>query len=121
VTGTQPTDVAGSLTYFFDEHHQLQRITFTGLTADPRRLLATVVTPTGLKSQPTTDAAHYIAGEAQKPTSEVNVRHPATMGGDGKTQMEVAVDLSRADALTWRAKAEREPEVKLMPSSYRRW
>src|SRR5262249_24941689 len=50
VTGTQPADVAGSLTYFFDEHHQLQRITFTGLTADPRRLLATVVTPNGLKS-----------------------------------------------------------------------
>ena len=46
-----------SNTYYFDQHHQLQRITFTGLTAEPRRLLAAVVTPNGLKSQPTTQAA----------------------------------------------------------------
>src|SRR5262245_22553484 len=61
VTGTQPDDVAGSLTYYFDEHHQLQRITFSGLTGDARRLLAAVVTPNGLKSQPTTDAAYYVS------------------------------------------------------------
>jgi hypothetical protein len=121
VTGTQPGDVAGSLTYFFDEHHQLQRITFAGLTGDPRRLLATVVTPNGLKSQPTTDAAHYISGDAQKPTSEVTVRHLPVVGTNESAQVEVSVDLNRTDVLTWRAKAEREPEVKLIPSSYRRW
>jgi hypothetical protein len=121
VTGTQPEDVAGSLTYYFDDHHQLQRITFTGLTADPRRLLATVVTPHGLKSQPTTDAAHYIAGDGRKPTSEVTVRHLPVVGADENARVEVSVDLSRDDALTWRGKAEREPEIKLIPSSYRRW
>lgn len=121
VTGTQPGDVAGSLTYFFDEHHQLQRITFAGLTGDPRRLLATVVTPNGLKSQPTTDAAHYISGDAQKPTSEVTVRHLPVVGTNDSAQVEVSVDLARTDVLSWRAKAEREPEVKLIPSSYRRW
>src|SRR5262249_15052442 len=45
VSGTQPDDVAGSLTYYFDPHHQLQRITFDGLTRDPRRILAATVTP----------------------------------------------------------------------------
>src|SRR5204862_1183718 len=79
VSGTRPDDVAGSMTYYFDEYHRLQRITFTGLTQDARRLLAAVVTPNGLKSQPTTHAAHYIAGDPQKPTSEVIVRHMPTL------------------------------------------
>jgi hypothetical protein len=122
VSGTRPDDVAGSLTYYFDEHHQLQRITFTGLTGDPRRLLINVVTPNGLKSQPTTDAAHYIAGDPGQPTSEVIVRHlPVAVPGVQTARAEVSVDLSRADVLTWREKAEREPEVKLLPSGYRRW
>jgi hypothetical protein len=75
VSGTRPDDVAGSLTYYFDEHHELQRITFTGMTGDSRRLLAAVVTPNGLKSQPTTDAAYYVSGDPKKPSSHVSVRH----------------------------------------------
>lgn len=122
VSGTREGDIAGSLTYYFDRHHQLQRITFTGLTADPRRLLATVVTAFGLKSQPTTDAAHYTAGDPRSPTSEVVVRHlPMLEAEPAAARAEVSVDLRRADALTRTGKAAREPEVQLLPRAYRRW
>jgi hypothetical protein len=130
VTGTRPDDVAGSLTYFFDQHHHLQRITFEGLTRDPRRLLAAVVTPYGLKSQPTTDAAHYIAGDPANPTSEVLVQHlPVLVADSEAARAEVSVDLRRAEAKGRRraeAKGGRRtsdpgPDAKLLPSDYRRW
>jgi hypothetical protein len=121
-TGTQPDDVAGSLTYYFDEHHQLQRITLLGQTGDARRLLAAVVAPYGLKSLPTTDAAHYIAGNPKKPTSEVLVRFaPSAPNQAPSARLEVAMDLRRADAVGWEKKWEGASEPSLVPSSFRPW
>lgn len=40
VSGTGETDVAGSLTYYFDAKQQLQRLTFQGSTGDARRLVS---------------------------------------------------------------------------------
>jgi hypothetical protein len=125
VSGTRPDDVAGSLTYYFDQHHQLQRITFEGLTRDPRRLLSAVVTPYGLKSQPTTGAAHYIAGNPDDPTSEVFVDHLPVLTSDPEAaRAEVSVDLRRRDTRTGRLgrqAANDDPEPKILPSTYRRW
>jgi hypothetical protein len=39
VTGTKVTDLAGSLTYYFDARQQAQRITFRGTTGDPSALM----------------------------------------------------------------------------------
>ncbi|MBN1910968.1 MAG: hypothetical protein JW818_14575 [Pirellulales bacterium] len=39
VTGTEKDDLAGSLTYYFDPHQQVQIITFNGTTGDPTKLL----------------------------------------------------------------------------------
>jgi hypothetical protein len=39
VTGTSLTDLAGSLTYYFDARQQLQRITFRGTTGNPSALV----------------------------------------------------------------------------------
>lgn len=122
VSGTQPDDVAGSLTYYFDQHHKLQRITFFGLTGDERRLMATLVRTYQLKSAPTTDVARWIAGDAANPTSSVVVRHLPIVRADAtNARVEVAVDVRRADAVTssrnWR---NAEPTVP-MPQSYRPW
>jgi hypothetical protein len=38
ITGTQPYDIAGSLTYYFDAVKQLKRIHLHGLTGDPSQL-----------------------------------------------------------------------------------
>jgi hypothetical protein len=122
VSGTAPDDVAGSLTYFFDRHHQLTRITFTGLTGDPKRLLASTATRYGLKSQPTTAAAHFVAGDPQKPSSEVVARFlPVLTGQPQRQRYEVRVDLRRSDALTWQAKAQLQDDPKLLPPGFRRW
>lgn len=122
VSGTAPDDVAGSLTYFFDRHHQLQRITFTGLTGDPKRLLASTATRYGLKSQPTTAAAHFIAGDPHKPSSEVVARFlPVLTSEPQRQRYEVRVDLRRSDALTWQAKAQQQDDPKLLPPGFRRW
>jgi hypothetical protein len=42
VTGTAETDLAGSLTYYFNAQQQAQRIAFRGSTGDPRELVALV-------------------------------------------------------------------------------
>lgn len=39
VTGTSTADVAGSLTYYFNSHQQVQRITLHGTTGDPSVLV----------------------------------------------------------------------------------
>jgi hypothetical protein len=39
VTGTTPSDLAGSLTYYFDAQPRLRRITFLGTTGDPGRVV----------------------------------------------------------------------------------
>ncbi len=39
VTGNEESDLAGSLTYYFDGHPKLRRITFLGTTGNPRRLV----------------------------------------------------------------------------------
>jgi hypothetical protein len=121
VSGTRPDDVAGSLTYYFDAHHRLQRITFTGLTSDPRRLLMSVVTPYSLKSQPTTDAAYYIAGDPQEPTSEVIVGHPILTPGENLPRAEVTVDLRRSPIARSRGRHTPDDDRKTIPSTYRLW
>jgi hypothetical protein len=122
VTGTRPDDVAGSLTYYFNQHHELQRLTFTGQSADARRLLATVVTRNGLRSLPTTDAAHYVGGNPKKPTSEVVVKYLPLIESDGnRPRTDIAIDLRRSDVVGWEKVQMETGEPKLLPTTYRQW
>lgn len=117
-SGTRPDDIAGSLTYYFDDHHQLQRITFYGLTGDEQRLLAYLVNTYRLKTAPTTGVAHYIAGPMDKPTSQVTVRHlPVVLADAAYARVEVAVDLKRGDA----ARVSQSNDAAPLPQTYRPW
>ncbi len=40
VTGTEPTDLAGSLTYYFSPQQRVERLVFHGTTGDPSKLVA---------------------------------------------------------------------------------
>lgn len=42
VTGTAYDDLAGALTYYFNQQQQVERITFFGTTGDPKKLIATM-------------------------------------------------------------------------------
>ena len=48
ISGTQTTDLAGSLTYYFDQQRQLQRISFFGATGDPQRIINLAVGELGM-------------------------------------------------------------------------
>ncbi|MBI3465232.1 MAG: hypothetical protein HY000_19575 [Planctomycetes bacterium] len=49
VTGTTEQDLAGALSYYFDEQERLRRITFVGATGDPRHLAAWVTRQFGFQ------------------------------------------------------------------------
>lgn len=61
VTGTNPWDLHGSLTYFFDENQQVQRIAFRGWTGDASQLLDLLTRKYNFKSQPTHWAGYYVS------------------------------------------------------------
>ncbi len=61
VTGTQAHDVAGSLTYFFDTRHRLQRVVLHGRTGDERPLVQFAEQAFGLRAEPALAAGLYIA------------------------------------------------------------
>lgn len=52
VSGTQLDDVAGALTYYFDEQHRCRKITFRGTSGDVRRFLAMLTALYGAEAQP---------------------------------------------------------------------
>lgn len=120
VSGTHPTDVAGSLTYYFDQRHVLQRITLLGATADDSRLAAIACQLFGMRPTQTLDRGLYYGGDLNEPTSCLRVRHlPAGGAAPAAAQLEVALELNRADVPTVRSWA--GAQNKILPGSYRRW
>lgn len=61
VTGTNSWDLHGSLTYYFDANHRVQRITYRGWTGDPSQLLQILQQSHQLRAQPTHWAGLYLA------------------------------------------------------------
>jgi hypothetical protein len=96
VTGTQIHDLAGSLTYFFDHQHQVQRVTCEGFTGDPRPLIDLVTKYYGLQPEPTLDAALYVQRWNGRPTSVLRVlRAPVMDARSPHSQLQVQLELNR--------------------------
>jgi len=76
VTGTAQDDLAGSLTYYFDEGRELKLIHFLGTTGDPRKLIALVMSQYKFRPQQTGDPGLqlYQYRWLGKPLSELQVR-----------------------------------------------
>ena len=99
VTGTLPDDLAGSLTYYFDRQHQLQRITFQGFTGDTRRLAAMCVNMYGLRPAPTLEAGYLLTEKDGQPVSTLRISHlPIVQATSPTSRAEIKLDLKRADA-----------------------
>ncbi|QGJ69083.1 Hypothetical protein PBC10988_7490 [Planctomycetales bacterium 10988] len=60
LTGTQEQDLAGSLTYYFDEEHVCQRITFQGTTGNAAPLAHYVQTYFGFEPTPDPNPSAYL-------------------------------------------------------------
>lgn len=82
VTGTEPDDLAGSLTWYFDERQQLQRLTFRGTTGDATRLVEMSTQYFELKKAVTLDAGLYFSNWNGVPTSVLMITHPAVIRSD---------------------------------------
>ena len=74
VTGTRAHDVAGSLTYYFDKHQQLQRISLSGMVGDDRHLVSVVTQSFALKPESAVGSGLYLAKWNGIPTSALWVR-----------------------------------------------
>lgn len=77
VTGTQPFDLAGSLSYFFNDKQELQRIVFHGTTGDARPLVQWVTQAHELTPQSSSQAGLQLYQRQWhgKPVSELRVAH----------------------------------------------
>lgn len=60
VTGTSESDLAGSLTYYFNPMQQVEQITFEGATGDTRRLVQFVTSRFGLGRKVANDPGIFI-------------------------------------------------------------
>jgi hypothetical protein len=60
VTGTQMTDLAGVLTYYFNPAQQVHRITFAGKTGDPRKLVEMITKYYHFVRRPVNDPGRLI-------------------------------------------------------------
>lgn len=120
VSGTEPTDVAGSLTYYFDQEHQLQRITLLGVSGDESRLVGLACRHFGLRPTQTLERGLYYGGNEKTPTSSLRVANlPVVKAESTHARVQVALDLKRADVAKLKTDDER-PE-KILPGTYRRW
>ncbi len=101
VSGTQPTDIAGSLTYYFDQRHQLQRVTFTGLTGDESRVITYLMTKYSFRPQPTVAAGLYQAPAGAGKVSQAQVNHlPVVQAAATNARVELAIELLRPQLVT---------------------
>ncbi len=69
VTGTKEQDLAGSLTYYFNAHQEVQRISFQGTTGDPRALIRHLTSQYKFTRRLTNDPGLFVY-EVRDPTGE---------------------------------------------------
>jgi len=60
VTGTQDTDIAGSLTYYFNAQQKVQRITFDGTTGNASRLVGLLTSKYGFVRRLTNNPGMFV-------------------------------------------------------------
>ncbi|MFN0017897.1 MAG: DUF6690 family protein [Pirellulaceae bacterium] len=98
VTGSRPDDLAGSLTYYFDKKHQVQRIFFQGNTGDERRLVAFLTQYYQMKAVPALGAGLYMTHVHGKPLSALHLTWPPVVARDKPTdRCEIVLELNRGN------------------------
>jgi hypothetical protein len=120
VSGTELSDVAGSLTYYFDSQQHVQRITLAGVTGDDSRLAGLATQKFGMRATETSDRGLYYGGDLNVPTSSLRVKTlPVVTAEAPYARVQVDLDIRRGDVA--KVKPEAERPAKVLPSAYRRW
>ncbi len=79
VTGTQSTDLAGTLTYYFDRYQRLQRLSLHGLTGDPNRLVSELQQLYDLRQEPALGGGLFLITWNGQPTSVMHIAPAAVI------------------------------------------
>jgi uncharacterized protein DUF6690 len=99
VSGTNLDDLAGSLTYYFDKQHHVQRITFHGYTGDERKLADLASRQFYLKPVQSLHAALLLSKWNGEPTSVLRVTLASVVRADSpNTRLEVMLEINRPSA-----------------------
>jgi hypothetical protein len=99
VSGTAEDDLAGALTYYFNSQQQVERITFSGTTGDPRRLIQCVVRRFALARRLTNSPGiilYEVQGPDRRPQSTLCIRPvPVVKASDALARFDVALSIER--------------------------
>ncbi len=99
VTGTDKTDLAGSLTYFFDPKQRVDKITFQGKTGDPARLINHLKRRFGFARRIANDPGLFLwetPGKGDIPTSYLHLRTSSLIQAEEQhRKYDVALVISR--------------------------
>lgn len=99
VTGSELTDIAGSLSYYFDERGRVRRISFRGHAGDASKLIEFARQRFQLRREPTLGAGLYLTRWNALPTNGLRIRHaPVVRANDPHSRLEVAFEVNRPDA-----------------------
>lgn len=86
VTGTNRSDLHGSLTYLFDGNQRCQRITFRGWTGDNAKLVSLLTQKYGFQPQPTKWAGFYLGKKRRSPSGGLLMKHPTVINAQNPSQ-----------------------------------
>ncbi|MCA9120769.1 MAG: hypothetical protein H6822_32485 [Planctomycetaceae bacterium] len=96
VTGTELSDLAGSLTFYFDNLQKLRRITFDGLTGDACELVQVAAQRFNLRSEPALGAGLYLSRWNGQPTGVLRISHaPVIRAQRPHERLEVMLELNQ--------------------------
>lgn len=96
ITGTNPQDVAGSLTYYFDRQRVVQRVALDGVVGDERHLVSVVTRVFHLEADLQAGAGIYVSKWNGEATSALWIRRAPVVSADNPYQkFEFALELNR--------------------------
>jgi hypothetical protein len=101
MTGTGLSDVAGSLTYYFNAGQRVQRITFRGATGDPTRLVMLLTSRYHFARRLTNDPGvvlYEVVDSSNKPAGTLKIRSARVVkASEPHTRFEVDLAMNRME------------------------
>jgi hypothetical protein len=99
ITGTQTTDLAGTLTYYFDSRQSVRRINLHGLTGDPSQLANLMVQFYGLKPEQSLGGQLYTSRWNNQVNCVLQLSPaPIVYSGADHSKFVVFLELNQADS-----------------------
>ena len=101
ITGSEPHDLVGSLTYYFDTERRLRRISLEGYTGDERSLVALATQGYGLQPEPSLTGGLYASRWNREAISVLAVQFAPVVDANTPQRRHVMLEINRPDA-GWR-------------------